>query len=64
VCEVGQFRDVVHLHRAAGVAEFAPVPQESGDDLLAGQGVPAKGTVVDDRGPAPGEEDAAERTLA
>jgi hypothetical protein len=53
--ERGEFGDVVDLHRAAGVAEFAPVPHEPGDDLFAGQEVPAGNAVVDDRGLAPGE---------
>ena len=60
VCEVGEPGDVVHLHLAAVLAQFAPVPLEPGDDLLAGVGVPAGSAVDDDRGFLPFEGNAAE----
>lgn len=60
VCEVGEFGDVVHLHGAAVVAELASVPQEPGDELFAGQGIPAGEAVVDDRCFAPCEGNASE----
>jgi hypothetical protein len=41
VCEVGEPGDVVHLHLAAVLAQFAPVPLEPGNDLFAGVEVPA-----------------------
>jgi len=59
-CEVGQPGDVVHLHLAAVLAQFARVPQEPGDDLLAGVDLPAGIAVGEDRGFAPFEGDAAE----
>ena len=52
--------DVVHLHLAAVLAQLAPVPQEPGDDLLAGVGVPAGSAVGDDRGFLSFEGNAAE----
>ena len=59
-CEVGEFGDEVHLHLAAVVAELASVPQEPGDELFAGQGVPAGDTVFDDRCFTPCEGNASE----
>ena len=56
VCEVGQFGDVVHLHLAAVLAQFARVPQEPGDDLLAWVTIPAGNAIGEDRGFAPFEE--------
>ena len=60
VCEVGEPGDVVHLHLAAVLAQFARVPQEPGDDLLAGVGLPDGDAIGEDRGLAPFEGDAAE----
>ena len=59
-CEVAQPGDVVHLHLAAVLAQLAPVPQEPGNDLLAGVNLPARGAVGDDRGFLPFEGNAAE----
>ena len=59
-CEVGEPGDVVHLHLAAVLAQLARVPQEPGDDLLAGVNAPAGSAVDDDRGFLPFEGDAAE----
>src|SRR5947207_3433818 len=59
-CEVGEPGDVVHLHRAAVLAQLARAPQEPGDDLLAGVDLPAGSAVGEDRGFAPFEGDASE----
>jgi hypothetical protein len=59
-CEVGEPGDVVHLHLAAVLAQLAPVPQEPGNDFLAGVNAPAGSAVGDDRGLLPFEGDAAE----
>ena len=59
-CEVGEPGDVVHLHLAAVLAQLARIPQEPGNDLLAGVGVPAGSAVDDDRVLLPFEGNAAE----
>ena len=60
ICEVSEPGDVVHLHLAGVLAQFAPVSLEPGDDLLARIGVPAGSAVGDDRGFLPFEGNAAE----
>jgi hypothetical protein len=51
---------MMHLHLAAVLAQFARVPWEPGNDLLAGVSIPAGNAVGKDRVFLPCERDAAE----